>query len=245
MGDSPAIHVWVTRPQADAESFAVPLRQQGMMPWLMPVLRIHAYPAPADAQRLLMQADKIIVTSRHAITQARAQGLSLPTAAAWFAVGRATADALLPDQLRVQLPEQQDSEGLLALDGLTQIAGESILLLKGVGGRSLLAEQLCHRGAQVTELPLYQRQCCLPDARMVDEFLQAAGQHWLVLASGETLACLWQGINKAQAERLVTQCQLVVMSQRVAERAIALGWHSDQIRVAASASMSGLLATIA
>jgi uroporphyrinogen-III synthase len=119
------------------------------------------------------------------------------------------------------------------------------LLLKGVGGRSLLAEQLCHRGAQVTELPLYQRQCCLPDARMVDEFLQAAGQHWLVLASGETLACLWQGINKAQAERLVTQCQLVVMSQRVAERAIALGWHSDQIRVAASASMSGLLATIA
>lgn len=78
------------------------------------------------------------------------------------AVGKATAQALKSRQLRVDnIPEKSDSEHLLMLNNLQAVHSETILLFKGEGGRTLIANSLTERGAKLIELNVYQR--LLPD----------------------------------------------------------------------------------
>ena len=68
-----------------------------------------------------------------------------------IAVGSGTAAALQQrGMLEVLIPATFNSEGLLAMAELSDVAGKQILLVKGEGGRPLLEEVLAQRGAQVT-----------------------------------------------------------------------------------------------
>lgn len=237
-------HIWISRPQQDAEQMAQACLAQGLVPWVMPVLTIAPYPIDGLAQTQLAQADLIIATSRHAITGAVTQGLLLPADIPWFAVGQATADSLTPLGIQAQLPEQQDTEGLLSLIAPRDVQHRQVLILKGVGGRPVLAQQLRQRGALVTELLVYQRQCTFPEAERVDQFLQTQGQKIILLASGETLDCLIRGLTDQQRHTLITNTRLVVISERVAQRALAFGWQAHHITVAPTASLAGLIQSI-
>ncbi|WP_088331434.1 uroporphyrinogen-III C-methyltransferase [Lacimicrobium sp. SS2-24] len=81
-----------------------------------------------------------------------------PSQLSYFAVGNSTAALLRQAGVSVQVPQQQDSEGLLTLAELNAINGQSVLLLKGEGGRPLLAQTLTERGAHLIALNLYRRQ---------------------------------------------------------------------------------------
>lgn len=81
-----------------------------------------------------------------------------PSQLSYFAVGNSTAGLLRQAGLAVQVPEQQDSEGLLALAELQAVNGLPVLLVKGEGGRELLAQRLTERGAKLTTLSIYRRQ---------------------------------------------------------------------------------------
>lgn len=244
MGDNHPCHVWITRPQADADQMAQQVSAQGMMPWVLPVLAIEPYPVEDTAQAILTQADQIIVTSRHAIAGALAQGLLLPRQVQWFAVGKATAEGLLPLDIHPILPEQQDSEGLLALAELDNLQDKRVAILKGIGGRPVLAEQLKTRGAIVTALSLYQRQCTTPTPEQIAAYLGADGRHLIALASGETLTCLLKALSPAQHSTLLSLTHLVVMSTRIAQQAEQAGWRADAIHIAPTASADGLLSAM-
>lgn len=75
----------------------------------------------------------------------------------YFAVGSATANILEQQGLQVVTPEDQRSEGLLALAQLQQVQQQTILLVKGQHGRATLQQQLSQRGAVVKAAELYQR----------------------------------------------------------------------------------------
>ena len=78
----------------------------------------------------------------------------------FYAVGPSTAEVLEQAHLTVHCPaERFDSEGILALPGLQPevIAGQKVLLWRGVGGREKLAAVLRERGAQVDYAELYER----------------------------------------------------------------------------------------
>ncbi|WP_275576186.1 uroporphyrinogen-III synthase [Aquitalea magnusonii] len=62
-----------------------------------------------------------------------------------------------------------DSEALLALPQLADVAGQHWLIVRGQGGRALLADTLCARGAQVSLAEVYQRVDGRPDWRLLDE----------------------------------------------------------------------------
>ncbi|ALS99921.1 uroporphyrinogen-III C-methyltransferase [Lacimicrobium alkaliphilum] len=99
-----------------------------------------------------------ISTSAAKLTLEAMADKTWPSQLSYFAVGNSSAEILRQAGLAVQVPEQQDSEGLLALAELQAINGLPVLLVKGEGGRELLAEGLAERGAVLMPLSIYRRQ---------------------------------------------------------------------------------------
>ena len=80
------------------------------------------------------------------------------------AVGPATLRALNQAGYRVAIlpTDGFDSEGLLAHPRLHHLAGQRVLLVKGLDGRELLQDELEQRGAAVTTVAVYERQRAAP-----------------------------------------------------------------------------------
>ncbi|HEY9148355.1 MAG TPA: uroporphyrinogen-III synthase, partial [Gammaproteobacteria bacterium] len=124
------------------------------------------------------------------------------------------------------VPESQfDSEGLLALPGLQAVRGKRILILRGNGGRELMAATLRDRGAQVDYAEVYRREP--PDTA-------AAEAGWLgktdiiTVTSSEALQNLVALTDVAQRPQLLAK-PLVVVSERAAALAHALGFKSPAL----------------
>ncbi|MEI5579410.1 uroporphyrinogen-III synthase, partial [Streptomyces brasiliscabiei] len=79
----------------------------------------------------LLNADKIIFISQDAVTALLALKPDINTKAQFYAVGEQTAEAVWQAfGIRAAVPKQHDSEGLLALTSLQQVAGQNIVLVK-------------------------------------------------------------------------------------------------------------------
>ncbi|MBA2648633.1 MAG: uroporphyrinogen-III synthase [Legionella sp.] len=75
-----------------------------------------------------------------------------------IAMGQSTACALETYQIKVhETPNISDSEHLLKLPSLQQVENQTILLVKGVGGRSIIEDALVRLGANPIKLLVYQR----------------------------------------------------------------------------------------
>lgn len=85
----------------------------------------------------------------------------IPPGVALATVGKRTAQTLAESGYAVDVvPESSfDSEGLLATPEFKDVAGKRILILRGNGGRELLADTLVERGATVDFAEVYQRRC--------------------------------------------------------------------------------------
>ncbi|GGO66235.1 uroporphyrinogen-III C-methyltransferase [Bowmanella pacifica] len=114
----------------------------------------------ADTLMALPAQSKVIFTSTSAAELAvqSMQKQAWPSQLSYFAVGQATASRLQDIGVQAQYPEQEDSEGLLDLAELKLVNSQSVLLVKGKGGRELISQTLTERGADVHPLIIYQRQ---------------------------------------------------------------------------------------
>ena len=232
------LQLWITRPAMDGERMAKIAREHGMVPWQMPILDILWIMPDKEGLRAIMNANMILVTSRHALTSLDKSGISLPPHAIYVAIGKATAQALTDRGIVAHIPKQTDSEGLLNELALHLSDGQHIALLKGVGGRKLISNDLQKKGFIVTELALYRRICKKIDSGMLDTFLK---QPYSVLsvASSETLTCTLKATTPTQARKLI-KLPLAVISERVAIFARSKGWKG-QIVVAPEVSSLGLI----
>ena len=240
----------LTRPEEDCAALAQSLADAGVASSCLPLLAIEPV-ALADEQRRqlagLAQYQAFIVVSKPAarllLGQLQDAGLQAPPAG-WFTVGEATAAVLQCAGLQVTFPKQgDDSEALLALPGLRQAiaAPEArVLIVRGVGGRELLAERLAEQGASVEYLELYRR--CLPayPAGTLMRRIEAERLNGLVVSSGQGFEHLQQmaGADWPQVARL----PLFVPSPRVAEQARAAG--AQQVVDCRGASATALLAAV-
>ncbi|MGY3861693.1 uroporphyrinogen-III synthase [Aeromonas lacus] len=234
----------VVRPAAQATELAQLLRQLGHAPLCCPLLETVAgsdLPRLAD---MLQDADIVIAVSIHAVHFAH--DFLLQTGLTWphieyFAVGQASADAFAEVGVQAICPDDPRSEGLLALPELQQVSGKRVVILRGNGGRDLIASTLASRGALVHYCAAYERHYPEFDGEALTSHWQAAGLDSLLVTSGELLQRLLELVPTSQQPWLFDRL-LVVPSPRVAEMASAAGFI--HITIAQGASNQALMAAL-
>lgn len=231
--DLQGLHILVTRPLQQARQSAERLEAAGARATLFPLLEIIPSPNPALARQQLAHVheyDGVIFISHNAVHYACELG-----AAAFMlglssckigAIGNNTAHALSRHQIPVDyLPESGfTSEDFLALPVLHAVNKQRFLIIRGEGGRELLADTLRQRGAQVDYANVYRRVC--PSTSTAEKLKHHHNQQQLdiiALTSSESLHNL---LILTHDVAWLKQIPLLVGSQRMAADARRAGFSA-------------------
>ncbi len=204
--------VLATRPRELAPGHAARIERAGGRPVLFPAIEIEPLPPSGPVER----SDLAIFVSPTAVAQgARWLGAGEKV----LAVGAGTAHEILKFREDVNYPAGgADSEALLELPALADVAGKRIVIVRGQGGRSLLGDTLRERGAHVEYAECYRRVRPRADAAP----LLAAWVDAVTVNSGEALQNL-QALLGAEGQKRLRDTPLFVPHARVAAQARAAG----------------------
>ena len=161
------VRVLVTRPEPAAGRLAEAFAGEGAVAVCVPAIVIARVEDTMSAERLRDRLADVSVAVFSSVNAVEGFCDLMPGAACGglppvvLAVGRATAGALRACGVAgVHVPPDRfDSEGLLACPQLDtqRVGGRLVAVVKGEGGRDLLARELCRRGAEVIEANVYCR----------------------------------------------------------------------------------------
>ncbi len=153
-------------------------------------------------------------------------------------VGQGSAKALRESGIAnvIAPTERFDSEGLLALPELQNVAGWRVIIFRGDGGRELLGDTLKTRGATVEYATCYQRSKPQQDAGA----LLSAVPDAITVTSSEALGYLWQMLD-SKSQQVIRDIPLFVPHARIAGLAREQGWL--QVQLTASGD-DGLLSAL-
>ena len=235
------LQVLVTRPLDQAEGLTLAISAAGGVPLSFPLLDI----APAaDTAALYTQLqpladyDLAIFISPNAVSHGMAAiaaaGASLPAQVATVGAGSARALRAAGVSQVIVPTERSDSEGLLAMPELAHMKGKRVIILRGDGGRELLADTLRARGATVEYVTCYQRS----KTRKTLEELLSLHPEVLTVTSSEALFHLREMMGE---DETLLALPMFVPHQRIAESATHLGWHEV---ILSGAGDDGLLASL-
>lgn len=222
--------IWITRPAGQSPSLLPALQQAGAVVHNLPMLAIEPLAEDAVIRSRVLDLDHYDLLF-FISTNAASLGMALidkywpqfPAQLGIFSVGPTTAAVIEDYGLKVQYPEtRMNSEALLALPALADISGKKALIVRGVGGRELLADELEKRGARVDYLELYRRVCPQYAPGALRKHLESAPPDAIVVTSAESLANL-RGLLRADKVDPGT-LPLFVSSARIAEIAREAGF---------------------
>jgi uroporphyrinogen-III synthase len=188
----------------------------------------------------LPQCGWIVFISSNAVQQGMPRILAhfprLPDTLRVAAIGPATAQELGRYGVEhVLTPANRfDSESLLALPELQDMRRQRVVIVRGVGGRELLAETLRERGAEVAFAECYQRVNPQHEASMLAELWQNGRLHAVVVTSSEALRNLLQLAQEAPWLKGTLVC---VNHARIAEAAQARGLQTVLAEAPGDAAM--------
>jgi uroporphyrinogen-III synthase len=213
--------VLITRPETQAGELAAAVEAHGGRPILLPVLEIeprHPDAVAADANRL-EAPDICIFVSANAVRH----GLQYAADSVICAIGPTTAAAIEESGHPnvISAAAGFDSEHLLAELESRDVSGQTIRIVRGEGGREVLADTLRARGARVDYLEVYARR--IPDysAKQIDELrsrLSDGDIHIVTVMSVESLQNLLKLLDPA-ALKTIGRLPLVTPSARVIKEA--------------------------
>jgi uroporphyrinogen-III synthase len=189
-----------------------------------------------------LAADVVLFTSPNAVRAAAAlRSLHVAGGPTVLAVGEGTRRALQRLGVDALSPTRMDSEGLLAMPALRDIAGRSIGLVTAPGGRNRLAPTLQSRGAEVRRADVYERTPATISAtrwQALASMLVMPERVVLALSSAEALdAVLRQRPGKF--EKPLRRIAVTAASERLAQAARDAGFR--RITIATDARPASLL----
>jgi uroporphyrinogen-III synthase len=218
-----------TRPLGQEKSWSLAIKNAGGIAIEFPLLAIEYL--PSDWTKTLPNlnlVDFAIFISVNAVnacfTILEKQQIIWPANIQVIAIGKATAKALIEQGIRVDFtPSIEDSEHLLSLPCLQNIAEKNILLFKGEGGRSLIEETLISRDAKLTIVPVYIRS--LPDYKpeFIDLIWQNDAVDIILLTSEAAIENLFTLFQSEAARTWLCNKPCLVISERLANKATAIG----------------------
>lgn len=224
------VRVLVTRPVEQAEELCRLIEAQGGIAVRFPTIAITATNHTQEIQQRLTHLDAVdwlIFVSRNAVNFALKanNGKITLNKTRIAAIGKATAEALNNVGLNVDLIPSLgfDSEALLMMPELQEVKGQSVLIVRGIGGREMLADVLTERGAMVEYLAVYQRIMPNVNDEEICQLLTEQRLNILTATSGEILENLLMMVTKSY-HPLLFDLPLIVVSDRIKQLATDLGF---------------------
>jgi uroporphyrinogen-III synthase len=256
MNELAGLTVVITRPEAQAESLASLLEAHGAAVIRYPVLAITAVDAATlksnFAATPVAQCDALIFVSANAVkfgVEAIRAGGGLRAGQVAYAIGAATAEALRARSVAnvVSPSPGNDSEALLAMPPLQKVAGQTIVIVKGLsesGGRKLLEQTLRARGAAVAAFNCYTRCAITPPAKARHALTLAPAASAFSVLSVETLDSLDENLRRDGREDVYASGMMLVPHPRICAAARAAGWQNVEVVPMANAGMLAALAEL-
>lgn len=222
--------IWLTRPDGQTSSLVTALEECRATVRGIPMLVIEPLPEDAKIRSRVLELDRYDLLF-FISTNAAGLGMALidkywpqfPIQLDIFAVGPTTAAVIEDYGLKAVFPsERMSSEALLALPALAAVNDKRALIVRGVGGRELLAVELLKRGANVDYLELYRRQAPAFDPGAIAGLLTSDKPDAVVVTSAEALGNLR---DLLEADNVSLACvPLFVSSSRIADIANLAGF---------------------
>lgn len=162
------------------------------------------------------------------------------------AIGDATAEALRAagtSVITVPAAGQQQSEGLLECADFSAGANQSVLIVRGEGGRRTLDDELQRRGAKLHSVAVYRREPADIDPAPLLARWQAGRVDAIVISSADGLRAL-HAILDQEGREYLGRTQLVLPTARVIKLAQELGIQPEPV-VATGASDEAVLQVLA
>jgi uroporphyrinogen-III synthase len=239
----------VTRPAHQADELCAAIASAGGEAFRFPTVAIrgleHALPGGTIewwvfvSPNAVAHAGALLAARGAAVSAGRIAALGPSTAAALRAAGVTVA---------VEAPDGLGSEGLLADRRFDPASGARIAIVRGVGGRELIAETLEPRGIEVLRVEVYERG--LPEGAAVEAATVALTEAWsagrvhAVIATSNALLENLHRLLDDRGRALLAGSQVVATSGRVLQLARQLGIRPVPL-IAGSATSAALVATLA
>ncbi|MGD8174057.1 uroporphyrinogen-III synthase [Vibrio sp. TRT 21S02] len=221
--------VLVTRPGQQGQTLCQQLNDGGINSLHQPLIQFSSGRELASLPTKIGQFDVIIAVSQHAVSFSSQTLISSNQdwpECQYVAVGQKTAQDLSKVcGQKVHYPETSDSEHLLQLPLLNKVKGKKVLILRGNGGRELIFDTLCQRGARVEYLETYKRENIRFNSRFLVPIWKTKGIKQLIITSSGQLVYFVSQVAE-EFHNWLFQLQLYVPSKRIAEEARDIGFTS-------------------
>ena len=216
--------VLVTRPEQQAKPLCDLIVKAGGQAIAFPAIEIVPIPTSNWAEIALAEQDMIIFVSRNAVSYfIEALTEPLPNQILLASVGAGSAASMHHHGLRVDIQPEKSigSEGLLLMPEFDNMVDKKILIVRGKGGRELLADTLTQRGGIVQYLEVYERVLPSPSVAQCEQALTADYIVCTSVAGVKNLSVLLQkGLKK------IVDKPMLVMSERIKAYAASVGFQN-------------------
>lgn len=217
--------ILITRPLAQNQGLVDAVKQQGMMPVVLPLMLIEPLTNSTDTKLIeyelqnLASFSAVIFTSTNAaklfLAKLESLNIRIPSKQLWYGIGAATTHVLAGNHSNIEdNAVAMNSEALLAKTALQKLSGQQVLICRGQGGRHLLRDVLIARGAKVSYCELYCRQIITYPKGALAQLL-SRGIDVLTAASGETLQALVEQAKLDNVFNTIKVVPIIVPSLRV------------------------------
>lgn len=220
----------VTRPAHQAGDLVELIEAAGGHAILFPTIEIVAVSESQALTELIDRLDTFdiaIFVSPNAVSQAMRlikARRELPPRLALATIGRGSVRELERyGATRVTAPARFDSEALLDLEQMREVAGKRIVIFRGEGGRELLGDTLTARGAAIEYAQCYRRSRPHVDATPLLEAWERNDLHAITATSSDGLRNLVALAGKS-ASPWLRQTPLFVPHPRIEHAARELGF---------------------
>ncbi|MDG1097406.1 MAG: uroporphyrinogen-III synthase [Methylophilaceae bacterium] len=242
------IGVAITRPINQAKKLTQLIQNAGGNVIAFPLIEITAlddYSAFEQVIADINSYDWILFISSNAVENSlpRLIKQGIPKQLKFAAIGPTTAKSLQAFGIdEVLIPQDRfDSESLLSLQAMQNMQGEKVMIVRGIGGRDVLANTLSERGAQITFAECYQRVNPQTNCQVLEQAYNNGKLHAIVVTSSEAMRYLLAMAGESDWLKQITIC---VNHARVAEQPLKMGLKVKSVNASGDAAMLAILADV-